>query len=352
MTHPYEGLDPSAFWRTGVVETAPIELREVYQPKWTLSPEWRIATAGSCFAQHISRQLRAHSYDVIDTEPPPAGLPADQHTRFGYAMYSARTGNIYTMRQLLQLAREVAGSHTPAELAWERDGRFYDALRPAVEPEGLSSPDEVRVHRTHHLARLRQAWTEMDLLIFTLGLTETWVHRDSGTVFPTVPGSIAGHWDPEVYAFHSATFQQVVDDFEALKRVLSEIRIDRPDPHILLTVSPVPLTATASGSHVLQATTESKAILRAAAGQLARADPLVDYFPSYEIITNPAAQSAFYAPNLRSVRPEGVQAVMRVFFQGHQEINPAIPPQETPAPDHKDEDDVPCEEALLEAFSP
>ena len=64
-------------------------------------------------------------------------------------MYSARYGNIYTVRQLLQLAQEVAGEWNPENYIWEKDGKFYDALRPAVEPEGLNSPEEVIEHRQY-----------------------------------------------------------------------------------------------------------------------------------------------------------------------------------------------------------
>ena len=64
----------------------------------------------------------------------------------------------------------------------------------------------------------------------------------------------------------------------------------------LLTVSPVPLTATNSGNHVLVATVDSKSRLRAVAGQLARTVSRVDYFPSYEIISAPPFRGSFFRP--------------------------------------------------------
>lgn len=79
----------------------------------------------------------------------------------------------------------------------------------------------------------------MDLFIFTLGLTEAWVHRDTGTVYPTAPGTIAGRFDENIYEF---------------QKNLLKLRPDGKLPKILLTVSPVPLVATASGNHVLTAT--------------------------------------------------------------------------------------------------
>ena len=68
-----------------------------------------IATAGSCFAQHIGRALRGRGLGYLDLEPPPAFLTEDEANRLGYGLYSCRYGNIYTVRQLLQLFQEAHG---------------------------------------------------------------------------------------------------------------------------------------------------------------------------------------------------------------------------------------------------
>ena len=60
----------------------------------------------------------------------------------------------------------------PADPVWERKGRFHDAQRPGVEPEGLDSPESVLAHRARHLAAVRQVFTGCDVFVFTLGLTE------------------------------------------------------------------------------------------------------------------------------------------------------------------------------------
>ena len=346
MKNPYQGLGARAFWRSGVARADPAALEGLYTRKWEIPRHWKIATAGSCFAQHISRYLARSGFDVIDTEPAPPGLSADDHQRFGFSMYSARYGNIYTLRQLLQLVGEVDVTHTPGEISWEREGRFFDALRPGVEPGGLDSPEALRLHRDAHLACVGEMLRHMDLLVFTLGLTEAWEHRETGTVFPTVPGGIAGRFDPDRYRFYNASFTEILEDFGALQERLLSIRGEKGLPRFLLTVSPVPLIATASGEHVLPATTYSKSVLRAVAGQLAAEHDHVDYFPSFEIITNPATGGRFYAENLRSVQPEGVEAVMKLFFSQHGE---GPMPQPSPV---ETEEDVACEEALLEAFAP
>jgi hypothetical protein len=251
---------------------------------------------------------------------------------------------------LLQLAKEVAGEWTPQNFIWEKAGHYYDALRPAVEPEGLYSPDEVLGHRQYHIAKVKKLFRELDILVFTLGLTEMWMHKESGTVYPTAPGAIIGDFDPNAYQFMNAQFGQIIEEFNEFQNVLRTIRSKKPFK-VLLTVSPVPLTATASGGHVLTSTIYSKSILRGVAGQLSTNQAHIDYFPSYEIVTNPALRSNAFDENLRSVRKDAVDVVMRHFFSEHAQLGPSFGKKEIPA-DASIADDtiVQCEESLLGAF--
>ena len=122
---------------------------------------------------------------------------------------------------------------------------------------------------------------------------------------------------------------------------------------ILLTVSPVPLTATASGRHVLASTVYSKSILRSVAGQLSLSQKNIDYFPSYEIVTNPRMHSTAFADNLRSVRGEAVEAVMKHFFVEHPVLDVQTDQSKSRRRMQKSSslEQAQCEEALLEAFS-
>lgn len=353
--HPYQSMPASAFWSRGVVASRSAVPADIYTRKWPIARDERIATAGSCFAQHIGRRLKARGYRVLDLEPAPRYLPSSVHGKFGYSIYSARFGNIYTMRQLLQLAKEALGQWEPGEIAWQgEDGAWYDALRPGVEPSGLGSRNEVLAHRAVHLARVREMFESMDLFIFTLGLTEAWEHRATGTVFPTAPGTIAGQYDPEIHAFHNFRFDEIWSDFVEFRAIMSTLPGRAAPPRFFLTVSPVPLTASASGKHVMQATVYSKSVLRAVAGQAAMEFDDVDYFPSYEIITSPWSGEMFYEQNLRSVKEEGVNHVMQTFFLAHLDENPMDAPSAAPVISEpvatSEAEDLVCEEALLDAF--
>lgn len=356
---PYSALPAEAFWKTGVAQQSPLDPRGIYSRKFEITNKSKIVTAGSCFAQHINRYLRRNGFSVVDVEPAPEHLPVELHSRFGYSMYSARFGNIYTMRQLLQLAQESFGTYVPGEIVWGKDGAYYDALRPGVEPDGLGSPEEVVIHRQHHIRRVRQMFLDADIFIFTLGLTEAWVHKDSGTVYPTVPGSIAGHFASEKYEFKNFQFSEIMNDFNAFKTLLHRHQVAPKKAKFLLTVSPVPLTATNSGEHVLSATTYSKSVLRAVAGQIFKHHSDVDYFPSFEIINNCWSRGIFYESNMRSVSVEGVDVAMNAFMREHLtatalpadlKVSSSQEPINRNGNAYNQFEDVACEEALLEAF--
>ena len=343
--NPYSELPSSAFWKTGVTQENPYAINNIYKKKFDIKPNTQIATAGSCFGQHVGNHLRRNGYQVIDEEIAPPGLPDELHQKYGFSLYSARYGNIYTVRQLLQLAQEVAGERKPENYIWKKNGKYFDALRPAVEPEGLDSEQEVIDHRDFHIEKVKDVFTKMDLFIFTLGLTEMWVHKESGTVYPTAPGTICGEFDEDIYEFKNAQFLEIIHDFKTFQETVKKIRSYKPF-QILLTVSPVPLTATASGKHVLVSTSFSKSILRAVAGQLSTNQRHIDYFPSFEIVNNPRLHSKTFEDNLRSVRDETVQMVMNHFFKEHKKLND----EENYKSSDPHSMGIQCEEAILESL--
>lgn len=347
---PYSKLTRSAFWKMCTKDPT-FRASEIYRPKFRLEKSAGIGTAGSCFAQNISKFLQNSDFNFLDVEKAPKGMAPAVAKRFGYGLYSARYGNIYTARQLRQLLEDVLAERVHEGAIWQRDNRYFDALRPGVEPEGLTCADEVRVHRLDHLRRVIAMIRDMNVFIFTLGLTESWEDRQTGVVFPTAPGVIAGQYDPKKHLFSNAGFVDVLTDLTAAIALLREIS---PGLKVILSVSPVPLTATASGQHVLSATTYSKSVLRAVAGELAAHDQNTDYFPSYELITGIPFGTENYDANLRSVNKEAVKRVMAVFFGAHNALaressEDENQPGRIVQPTASDEV---CEEIMLEAFAP
>ena len=114
------------------------------------------------------------------------------------------------------------------------------------------------------------------------------------------------------YEFVNFGVDEVSGDLTLFLRELSELN---NGARVILTVSPVPLIATYEQAHVLTATTYSKAVLRVAADEIVRSHNNVSYFPSFEIITGNFNRGSYYADDLRSITPDGVKHVMRLFMK-------------------------------------
>ena len=311
--HPYKSLPEKAFWRRAVAATAPRDVDPVGIFDLRIDKDTKVATAGSCFAQHIARHLKASGYCYYVVEPGHPILPASVRQRQNYGLFSARYGNIYTARQLMQLFERAYARFTPVEDIWrEADDVFLDPFRPTIQPGGFISPEELLADREQHLAAVRTLFETLDVFVFTLGLTECWRSRTDGAVFPICPGVEGGTFEAAIHEFYNQPVEDVIGDLTAFASALAAVN---PKAQIVLTVSPVPLVATADpGAHVLSATSYSKSVLRVAAETLRRQLHNVHYFPSFEIITGAFNRGAYYAPDLRNVVEDGVSHVMRLFM--------------------------------------
>src|SRR5258705_5229120 len=101
-THPYQSLPDSAFWRQSVAETQAADVAPVVTTPFVLSREDHVAAAGSCFAQHIGRYLASAGLRYLVTEEAHPLADPEIAREFGYGVYTARFGNLYTARQLRQ----------------------------------------------------------------------------------------------------------------------------------------------------------------------------------------------------------------------------------------------------------
>lgn len=364
--HPYESLDDKSFWSTAVARRNMFDIDGMWDPQFAFDPRMKVATFGSCFAQHIGQALEARGFNWFIAETPPPGLSPENARKFNYGVFSARTGNIYTVSLLKQWVDWATGARPVPDEIWVKDGRFHDPFRPNIEPMGFASEDELLRSREAAIEAFKATLIESQRFVFTLGLTESWWNAAHGYEYPMCPGTVAGAFDAQQHRFFNQDYSFI---HTTLKQTLHAIQGLNPDIRFLLTVSPVPLTATVSGNHVVVATMESKSVLRAVAGALRRECPNVDYFPSYEIINATPFRGTFFEPNQRSVNHTGVDHVMKTFFsclkakfeaaEGAalasvvQGIKAGMPSDGhrpgSPVPASSDE--VVCEEALLGAFS-
>ena len=307
--HPYRSMPPKAFWRRGVANG--FDPVDVMARPLLIHRGEKVVSAGSCFAANIVPYLEAAGFAYVRTEVVPPTFGAIGDDNFSYGRFSASYGNIYTVRQAVQLIERAMGRFKPVESRWIASADIVlDPFRPGLRYPA-SSEEEFKAITTRHLECVLEALREADVFVFTLGLTEAWLSRPDGAVFPACPGTVAGIFDPAMHAFHNFSVAEVSAD---LDRLISLAREVNPRLRFVLTVSPVPLVATATREHVLVATTYSKSVLRVAAGEAAERHREVSYFPAYEIVTGPQAPWDFYEADRREPSRVAIDNVMRAFL--------------------------------------
>lgn len=251
-----------------------------------LAPEERIIGAdttivafGSCFADNISNYLNNLGYNVATKKDNVAYI-----SKMGDGMV-----NTYAIRQQFEWAWNNV---VPKADLW----RGYDA-------EEFGYDENVRL-------RTAELFDSADVFIITLGLSEIWYDEPTGEVFwRAVPKD---KYDPERHKFRVAGFNE---SLENLRAIYTLIRERRPAATIVFTVSPIPLAATFRPISCIVANAESKAILRAALGELLRehqpTDARLMYFPSYEIVTEAFRHQ--FGGDRRHLHPHVLDLNMKTF---------------------------------------
>jgi len=317
--HPYRSIPSYSRWKQGVNEG--VDSRELIAGLRFrgLRQDERVFSAGSCFASNVIPYLEKAGIAYVRTEQRPPALSPFQDG-LGYEQFSARFGNIYTSRQFLQLLLRCTRQWAPHEDRWRTPAGLVDPLRPGLRYLATSDEEFDALIRSH-LSATKAAIEAATVVIFTLGLTEAW-HAADGAVFPVCPGTVAGEFDPAQHHFMNLSTSQVTEDLLECRAQISKIN---PNARFVLTVSPVPLTATATGKHVVVASLESKAVLRAAVANAQAADPEIEYFPAYELLMGWHTPSGSWEPDMRTVTTAGLEYVMSALLSaaGPSNLRPA-----------------------------
>jgi hypothetical protein len=308
LNHPYRSAPDRAFWKKAIAGGWNAD--DFPQAGLLIRKGERVASAGSCFAANIVPFIERAGFAYVRTEPLPVALAALGQDNFSYSKFSAAYGNIYTVRQAVQLIKRALGRFAPVENCWATGDVFVDPFRPGLKYPA-STQHEFRLLTERHLSSVLDAIRKADVFVFTLGLTEAWLSTTDGAVFPACPGTVAGSFDSNRHAFHNFTAPEVIQDLDEFVRLVREINARI---RLILTVSPVPLVATATGQHVLLATVYSKSVLRVAAETASQNHRDVTYFPAYEIVSGPQAPEHFFEPDRREPSKAAIGHVMRALL--------------------------------------
>ena len=323
--HPYRQFPDRQFWNRAVSGTPWADVFLGQTPKFRIAPTDRVASAGSCFARRIAEHLigSGYRYELFEPAHP---LVESRAADLGYGVFSCRYGNVYTTRQLRQLFDEALGVRPPIyRFARTGPDAYVDLMRPNLGPAAaFASPEEAQADRLYHLARVREMIEQMGVFVFTLGLTEAWEETAANVVYGSHPAVIQSTLQADHVTAVNFDYAQVLEDLEYVLDLIAR-HSQVGGPKVVLTVSPVALAATHQDSHVVTATTYSKAVLRAVAGKVAATRPEVDYFPSYEIFSLAQSFGQFLAEDLRDVNPRGVAVAMRAFEDAFMQAGAAAP---------------------------
>ena len=301
MTTPYNSKPAYQFHSKTVKGRHPAFFDPIASTKFEIHADEKIATMGSCFAQNLSLWLKTYTTQlhVVEKDIYNSGI-----------IFSGNYGNVYTIQQAEQILDRAFGRFTPSEEVYEKNGKYFDPLRPGTMPTGLSSKHDVLNSRIEHEKKIKLIFEESNVFVFTLGLTECWIRKSDGAVLPLAPGVVGGEYRVADYEFKNFRMNDVI---ESLQKFIEKLTLINPEIKILLTVSPVPLAATFENRHVSVASMASKAVLRAAASEITDNHDNVDYFPSFEIFFTPGIGQNYFDSDGRHIRPAGINHAMRLF---------------------------------------
>jgi tetratricopeptide (TPR) repeat protein len=275
-------------------------------PKFSIAGDARVFAIGSCFARNIEEYLVRLGLDVISRSLEFPAAEMSPNSRRNDLLVK------YTPPSILQELRFALDSSCPADeqfrfLAPLQNGRTVDLNIPTW----YSSVEHGRaVERRREINALFAKIKSAELVIITLGLVEAWYDLVADGFICEVPTWTLVNEYPGRFAFVRLDYAQSLRyTRESIELILKV----NPNAKIVLTTSPVPLGRTYTQDDIIVANSYSKSILRAVAGEISSNNPMVDYFPSYEMVmlSDPRAS---WSSDQRHVTDYRVGDVVRTFI--------------------------------------
>ena len=272
-----------------------------HQPKFKLPRDASVFTIGSCFARSIEDAFVAKGFNVTS-----AGVPLQRDWYIGMRPSHVLT-KFNTHSMLAELQRVFGGIELPDDgLVELREGLFWNPQLHCV----AQLPRDEALAVKEAAARTVRKIAHANLVIITLGLTEYWFDTQLGVPINDTPVDWLYQRRTKRFEHRNTGFYETHLQAKALCDLIFEVA--GPQVRIIVTVSPVPLLRSFSHQDVIVANAYSKSVLRAVAQEISNADDRIDYFPSYEIVTN-SPRSVAWEADLRHVRYPTVEAIVAKF---------------------------------------
>lgn len=254
-----------------------------FKNKIKTKKEPKIITLGSCFASELRYVLENKGYKNEQIWIP-SGL-----------------NNSFALRQFLEWIYENKTDNS---------GYWYDETETKKIHKWIPEK-EAKIYK--------KEFSEADVIVITLGLSEVWRDKQTGGVFwRGVPNKI---YDANKHIFTNST---VSENQENIEKIIDLIHNNNPETLVVLTLSPVPLKATFKNQPCILSDCVSKSTLRVAIEQACNNKiKNVIYWPSFEVfkwLGNHLDFSVFstnsrdYSNTCRHANPIIVKSIVDIFL--------------------------------------
>jgi hypothetical protein len=246
-----------------------------------------LLTMGSCFAQELRNYL------------------VENGMRSDWLFVPPGLNNTFAIRNFIEWC--LTGEKS-SDAYWYDEGAEGGALK--WEPEAEQQ-------------NYKSVFERIDGLILTVGLAEVWYDINTQGVFwRGVPKSI---YNPDI---HKCRMSTVEENTANISRIIDLIHTARPGLPIVVTLSPIPLTATFEPMSCFVADCISKSTLRVAIDNVMRRKLTnVMYWPSFEIVRWLGGHSAFsmYGEdgNTRHINRAPVRLILDSFIRHYYADRPS-----------------------------
>lgn len=278
-----------------------------------VSSKTPIGSAGSCFAFEIASNLQKRGFNYVVAEKryqPDVGVyEHSDNSSNPYAQSSANWGTLFNTPSFRQLAEKAFHTREFPQLLLHNkleNGVMYYS-DPFREDMSFATPESYANDYEKHRNAIRQALTQCEVFIITLGLNECW---------ELIKEKLAISRNPRHEALGVLVQHRILTVEENIKNIQTFIDIVRkhnPALKLIISVSPVPFMATGRSKdcHVMTANCHSKAVLRVAAEELVKNNRDVFYFPSYELATMGTKEP--WTADQRHINAPTISRVMQLF---------------------------------------
>jgi hypothetical protein len=274
-------------------------------PKFTIPATAKVFTIGSCFARHLEICLQKKGVTVLSRNY--AGIPAEVCETNASQVFNKYNPSSILDQFTTSLEDPQLGEQALLQLG---DDAWYDLSSCTLKPCPLETARAIQDIQTRAFAAVRNA----DIVVITLGLTETWIDLQTGRACNRPPPLNKLKGDNGRFGFYN---HDVATTTKVLRSIIGLLRGKLGSTlKILFTVSPVPLQSTFTANDVIVANCYSKSVLRAAVTPVVEGDPNLEYFPSYELVTLTDVALA-WERDRRHVRMATVDAVIGKFMANY-----------------------------------